>query len=234
MTDKKQIAFVLYDGLTMLDMIGPLQVFTGIGDPYQAVVVAETTEPMDVSGGIMKFAAPYTFDDVPNPIGIIVPGGGMPTIRAMANLRLRKYLLDNIDSAEFIGSVCTGSLILAAAGLLEGRNATTHWGYHPELEKFGAKYKRERWVEDGKIITAAGVSAGIDMALHLAAKLVGEQRARTIQLGIEYDPEPPFGRLDYTGVLEQAITPENFSDEQRELFKEALAEDPAVYERLMN
>lgn len=234
MTDKKKIAFVLYDGLTMLDIIGPLQVFTGIGDPYEPVVVAETTDPMDVSGGIMKFAAPYTFADIPNPYGIIVPGGGMPTIKAMANQRLRKYLLDNTESVEFMGSVCTGALILAAAGLLEGRAATTHWGYHPELEKFGATYKRERWVEDGKFITAAGVSAGIDMALHLVAKLVGEERAKLIQLGIEYDPEPPFGNLDYTGVLEQAVNPENFSEQQREMFKEALAEDPAVYEKLMS
>jgi transcriptional regulator GlxA family with amidase domain len=231
---EKKIAFVLYPGLTMLDMIGPLQVISGLGDPYEAVVVAETTDPMPVSGGLMSFAAPYTFDDIPHPFGIIVPGGGMPTIRAMANQRIRQYLLDNAEPAEFIGSVCTGALILAAAGLLEGRNATTHWGYHPELEQLGATFQRKRWVEDGKFITAAGVSAGIDMALHLASRLVGEERAKMIQLGIEYDPSPPFGGLDYDGVLEQAIHPKDFSDDQKQAFKEALTDDPAVYERLMS
>lgn len=234
MSEKKQIAFVLYEGLTMLDMIGPLQVLRTLGDPYEAVVVAEHTNPMPVDEGLMLFSAPYTFADIPHPVGIIVPGGGWPTIRAMANDAIRGYLLSNTESAEFIGSVCTGALILAAADLLEGRDATTHWGYQPELEKFGATYKRERWVEDGKFITAAGVSAGIDMALHLAARLVGEERARQIQLGIEYDPQPPLGGLDYAGVEDAIQKPEDWTVETKGRFREALANRPEIYDRLMS
>ena len=234
MSDQKQIAFVLYEGLTMLDMIGPLQVLRSLGGAYSAVVVAEHTDPMPVDGGVMQFSATHTFVDVPNPAGIIVPGGGLPTIRAMANDAIRNYLLANEKSAEFIGSVCTGALILAAAGLLEGRKATTHWGYQPELEKLGATYKRERWVEDGKFITAAGVSAGIDMALYLAARLVGEDRARQIQLGIEYDPQPPFGGLDYAGVENAIQSPKDWPEDTRNRMKEALVNHPEIYERLIS
>jgi transcriptional regulator GlxA family with amidase domain len=93
-----------------------------------------------------------------------------------------------------VGSVCTGALILAAAGLLAGRQATTHWASHRLLERLGARYLPERWVEDGKFITSAGVSAGIDMALALTARLTDEPTARMVQLAIEYDPHPPFRR----------------------------------------
>lgn len=233
MAEEKIIAFVLYEGLTMLDLIGPLQVCNGLGAPYKPLVVAEHTNPMPVSGGVMQFSATHTFAEVPHPFGIIVPGGGMPTIRAMANDAIRNYLLENVDSAEFIGSVCTGALILAAAGLLEGRNATTHWGYQPELEKLGATYRRERWVEDGKFITAAGVSAGIDMALALAQRLVGDEQAASIQLGIEYDPCPPLGALDYSKTEGQVIPPSQWSDEQKTMMQEALANRPEIYDRLM-
>ena len=229
----KTIAFVLYPGLTMLDLIGPLQVFTAVQEPYQTVVVGEHTNPMPVNNNIIQFSATHTFADVPSPAGIIMPGGGMPTIRAMANRAIREYLLANADSTEFIGSVCTGSLILAAAGLLEGRRATTHWGYAPELEAFGATYVPERWVEDGKFITAAGVSAGIDMGLALLGRLFGEDHAKSVQLGLEYDPEPPFGPIDWTGVRERVIPPSKFNEQQRQAFKDALAEMPELYDRLM-
>lgn len=231
--EKKIIAFVMYPGLTALDLIGPLSALSGLGDPYQSIVVGETTEAVPVQGGTIKFGAVKTFDEVPNPFGIIVPGGGMPTVRAMANARIHKYLKSNVDSAEFIGSVCTGALILAAAGLLEGRKATTHWGWRPELEKFGATYVKQRWVEDGKYITAAGVSAGIDMGLYLASRLKDEKTARLIQRGIEYDPEPPFGGIDWTGTEELIIDPKDFQDDQRQAFQEALAEMPEIFERLM-
>ena len=96
--------------------------------------------------------------------------------------------------------MCTGALVLAATGLLEGRRATTHWAYAAELEKLGARYARERFVEDGKFVTSAGVSAGIDMALFLAARLTDRATAERIQLGIEYDPHPPFGGIDWAKV----------------------------------
>jgi transcriptional regulator GlxA family with amidase domain len=104
------------------------------------------------------------------------------------------------ETAEVVGSVCTGALILASVGLLEGRQATTHWAFYKVLEQFGAKYVRERWVEDGKFICSAGVSAGIDMALQLAARLTDERKAREVQYRLGYDPHPPFGGIDYEHI----------------------------------
>jgi hypothetical protein len=118
----------------------------------------------------------------------------------MGNERLQAYLRSVAPGAEIVGSVCTGALVLGAAGLLEGRRATTHWAYAEELERLGARYVRERYVEDGKVVTGAGVSAGIDMALALAARLTDRATAERIQLGIEYDPHPPFGGIDWDGV----------------------------------
>jgi transcriptional regulator GlxA family with amidase domain len=229
----KTIAFVIYEGLTPLDFIGPLSALGHLGDPYKAVVVAEHTNPMNVESGILKFSATHTFEEVPNPYVIVVPGGGTPTIRAMANPAITDYIKKWADSAEYVTSVCTGALILAATGLLEGRKATTHWGYRPELEKLGVTYLKQRWVEDGKFITAAGVSAGIDMGLFLASRLTSEARAKEIQRGMEYDPEPPFGRIDWTGADELITDPSAYSDEQKQTFKDALAGRPDLYERIM-
>jgi transcriptional regulator GlxA family with amidase domain len=106
-----------------------------------------------------------------------------------------------------VGSVCTGALVLAAAGLLEGRPATTHWAYHRLLERLGATYLPQRWLEDGKFITSAGVSAGIDMALALVARLTDEPTARRVQVAIEYDPHPPFGGIDWGQVNRDIYEP---------------------------
>jgi transcriptional regulator GlxA family with amidase domain len=138
-----------------------------------------------------------TFEEVPQPIAFIVPVGVMPTIRAMSNEAIRSYVR---TAAEVVGSVCTGALILGSVGLLEGRKATTHWAFCKVLEEFGAKYARKRWVEDGKFICSAGVSAGIDMALQLSARLTNEQKAREVQYLPGYDPEPPFGGIDYEHI----------------------------------
>jgi len=127
-------------------------------------VVAERIEPT-ATDGPLTVTADHTLGDVPDPEVVIVPGGGAPTIKAMGNQVIREYLRHAADTVPVIGSVCTGALVLAAAGLLEGRQATTHWAYHRLLERLGATYLPQRWVEDGKFITSAGVSAGIDMAL---------------------------------------------------------------------
>jgi transcriptional regulator GlxA family with amidase domain len=118
----------------------------------------------------------------------------------MSNQAIRDYVRSAAETAEVVGSVCTGALILASVGLLEGRQATTHWACYKVLESFGAKYQRERWVEDGKFITSAGVSAGIDMGLQLAARLTDEATARQAQLWLDYEPQPPFGGVDYDDV----------------------------------
>jgi transcriptional regulator GlxA family with amidase domain len=196
--EPKTIAFVLYPGITLLDMVGPLQVFSvlqGFNDQYRPVVVAERIEPMPTDTPLTVIAD-KSFDDVPDPTVVLVPGGGAPTIKAMGDRAIRDYLRRAAESSELVGSVCTGAMVLAAAGLLQGRNATTHWSHHRLLERLGATYLPERWVEDGRIIT----SAGIDMALALVARLTDEPTARMVQLWIEYDPHPPFGGIDWSQV----------------------------------
>jgi transcriptional regulator GlxA family with amidase domain len=198
----KTIAVVLYPGLTALDLIGPLQVLTALerfAPQYRTVVVGARVEPMDTDIHV-PMVPDRTFDAVPHPYALVVPGGRMATIRAMSDPVIREYVGTAAESAEIVASVCTGSLILAAVGLLEGRQATTNWFYQKVLASFGAKYLPRRWVEDGKFIMSAGVSAGIDMGLYLASRLTDEDTARRVQLAIEYDPEPPFGRIDWAHV----------------------------------
>ena len=201
---EKTIAFVLYPELTVFDLVGPLQVLTAlstIAPEYQTVVVGERAEPMDTDiPGEMKMIPNNTLEEVPHPFAFIVPGGVMPTVRAMSNEAIRSYVRKAAETAEVVGSVCTGALILASVDLLEGRQATTHWAFYKVLEQFGAKYVRKRWVEDGKFICSAGVSAGIDMALQLAARLTDEQTAREVQYRLGYDPEPLFGGIDYEHI----------------------------------
>jgi transcriptional regulator GlxA family with amidase domain len=193
---EKVIALVLFPDITLLDLVGPLQVLKSLPAPYRTVVVGERKEPMATDVGL-ALTPERTFDEVPRPFAIVVPGGP-GSVAAMGNEAVQGYLRSAAPRAEVVSSVCTGALVLAATGLLEGRRATTHWAYARELEKLGAHYARERWVEDGKFITAGGVSAGIDMAIALAARLTDRATAQRIQLGIEYDPQPPFdaGALD--------------------------------------
>jgi transcriptional regulator GlxA family with amidase domain len=202
--NEKTIAFVLYPGLTVFDLTGPLQVFTAlsrIAPEYRTVVLAERLKPTatDIPGAL-KVLPNATFAEVPHPFAFIVPGGAGPTLRALHNEAIRAYVRSAAETAEVVGSVCTGALILASVGLLEGRRATTHWAFYKVLEQFGATYVRQRWVEDGKFISSAGVSAGIDMALQLAARLTDEHTAREVQFQLGYDPDPPFGGIDYDHI----------------------------------
>jgi transcriptional regulator GlxA family with amidase domain len=200
--DERQIAFVLYPGLTVLDLVGPLQVLTmlaRLAPGYRPVVVGARREPVRTDVGV-PMVPDRTFADVPHPAIVVVPGGGLPTIRAMSDPTVRAYVRSAAASAEYVTSVCTGSLILGAAGLLEGRDATTNWFYSGVLEDLGAAYRRRRWVEDGNLLMSAGVSAGIDMALLLAARLTDEATARRVQLALDYDPQPPHGGIDYDHV----------------------------------
>ncbi|MEV0972201.1 DJ-1/PfpI family protein [Microtetraspora glauca] len=198
----KTIAFVLYPGLTVLDVVGPLQVVTGLSqlDPrYRVVVLAEGTAPLP-SDTPLGLVASHTFDEIPEPDVLIVPGGMEGTMAALADDTFLERIRRAAVGADLVASVCTGSLLLGAAGLLEGRRATGHWSMRHLLERFGAVPVAERWVEDGRIITAAGVAAGIDMALALVERLTGEETARMVQLWIEYDPQPPLGGIDWDGV----------------------------------
>ena len=199
---ERTIAVVLYPGLTALDMIGPFQVLKELerlAPHYRTVVVGERAEPMDTDVHV-RMIPERTFAEVRHPYAIVVPGGRIATIRAMSDPVMREYVRTAAASAEIVASVCTGSLILASVGLLEGRRATTNWFFDKILERFGARYLRRRWVEDGKFITSAGVSAGIDMGLYLASRLTDEATARRVQLALDYDPQPPFGRIDWAHV----------------------------------
>lgn len=205
----KHIAFVVYPGLTLLDLAGPLQVLSSMCErhrEYSVAVVSKDGSPIDVDVP-MKIVPGATFKDIPEPAVVVVPGGETPTIRAMGDDALLYYLKRASSSAQFVCSVCTGSLILAAAGLLNGRQATTHWGCHKILDALGAKYVKKRWVQDDKYLTSAGVSAGIDMALYLVSKLTNESMALNVQLGIEYEPEPPFGGIAWAAVNRDILTP---------------------------
>jgi transcriptional regulator GlxA family with amidase domain len=207
--DTKTIAFVLYPGLTPLDLIGPLQVLSALPriDPtFEVAVVGETTDVLPTDA-VVQLAASHTFDQVPNPFAIVVPGGGQPALAACGNQRLIDYVVAADATAEIVMSICTGAIILASAGLLDDRPATTHWAYVDILEGLGAKYLHQRWVEDGKYLTTAGVSAGIDGGLYLAARLVGEEAARLIQRGLEYEPQPPFGPIDWDSAIVESLRP---------------------------
>ena len=194
----KTVAFVAYPGLTPLDLVGPLQVLSALAEfhpDFEVAVVAQDTGPLPTDTPL-ALTASHTFEQVPDPYAIIVPGGREPTFRALTDQALLGYLRST--SPAVVASVCTGSLVLGAAGLLKGRAATTHWAFLNLLTEFDATPVSRRWVEDGPVLTAAGVSAGIDMGLHLTARLAGENVARAVQFGIEYDPEPPMGPLDWT------------------------------------
>jgi transcriptional regulator GlxA family with amidase domain len=183
-----QIAIVLYDRLTALDAIGPYQVL-GLMPGAEVVFVGERAGPVRNDISSLGLIADAGFAEVPSPDIVVVPGALDPPL---SDGPLREWLGAVDATTTWTTSVCTGSLILAAAGLLTGRTATTHWTAYDELTRLGATPTSNRVVFDGKYVTAAGVSAGIDMGLTLAGKIAGDDVARAIQLVIEYDPQPPY------------------------------------------
>jgi transcriptional regulator GlxA family with amidase domain len=192
----KTIACLVFPGLTALDLVGPLEVLNCLTPDYQALTVGERLEAMPCESQLC-ITPVCTFEDLPHPDILLIPGGDFAPFETMVNDRVMHYIQTAAESAERIVSVCSGSLILAAAGLLKNRNATTHWAAASVLEKWGVQYVKARWVEDGKFLTAAGVSAGIEMALYLAAQLTSEEKARLIQAGMEYNPQPPDWGIDW-------------------------------------
>jgi putative intracellular protease/amidase len=185
-----KIAIPLFDGFTALDAVGPYEVLSRLPGAEVAFVAAQAG-PKSADTGMLTLLAASTFDALPHPEVVVVPGG--PGTRALLESQpLLDWLRAAHECSTWTTSVCTGSLLLAAAGLLRGRQATGHWLELETLERFGAQPVAQRVVRDGKLLTAAGVSAGIDMGLQLAALIAGEQVAMAIQLAIEYDPQPPF------------------------------------------
>ena len=185
-----QIAIPLYDRFTALDAVGPYEVLSRLPEARVTFVAAEPG-PYRTDNGMLTMVAEASLDDLPTPEMLVVPGG-FGTRDAMHDERIVGWIREAHRTSQWTTSVCTGALLLGAAGVLDGLDATTHWLELETLRELGASPTARRVVEQGKVITAAGVSAGIDMGLVLMAKIAGEEFAQTIQLMIEYDPQPPY------------------------------------------
>jgi cyclohexyl-isocyanide hydratase len=182
------IAFLPFPGMTQLDMTGPAQFLSRLPET-RVDYVWKSQEPVPTDAGFAILPT-ATFANVPQPDLICVPGGiGVASV--MADEEAMAWLRSAGAQAQWVTSVCTGSLILGAAGLLSGYRATTHWAWHHLLREFGAEPVQARTVVDRNRITGGGVTAGIDFALRLIAEIAGEAMAKTLQLGFEYDPAPP-------------------------------------------
>lgn len=200
-----QIAIVLYPGFTALDFIGPYEVLRNVAGAEVRFVWHEPG-PITADSGVLVVGATHSFDETPTPDVILVPGG-MSTFEHARDEKVLEWVRRVHQTATWTTSVCSGSLILAAAGVLDGKRATSHWMVVSMLRTFGVTpVNDERIVRDGQTVTAAGVSAGIDLGLWLASQLVGEAQAKAIQLAIEYDPQPPFdsGHVSKASVVTKA------------------------------
>jgi transcriptional regulator GlxA family with amidase domain len=185
-----QTAFLLYDRFTALDVVGPYEVLASVPSA-ETVLVAERAGPVRNDRDTLAISAECSLDEVSAPDIVVVPGG-LGTRLLLEHEPLLGWLRRVHERTAWTTSVCTGSLLLAAAGLLKDAPATTHWVMRETLSSLGAVPVADRVVEHGNIITAAGVSAGIDLALQLVQRIHGDEAAKAVQLGIEYDPEPPF------------------------------------------
>jgi transcriptional regulator GlxA family with amidase domain len=213
-----QIAYLLYERFTALDITGPHDVFNSVPG-NDAIFVAEQAGPVRNESNTLSLVADASLAEVTSPDIVVVPGG-FGNRMLLEHEPLHAWIRDVHETSTWTTSVCTGALLLAAAGLLDGAPATTHWLAREQLAELGAKPVPDRVVEHGKIVTAAGVSSGIDMALHLVKTINGPEVAQAVQLGIEYDPQPP---LD-AGSPEKA--PPEIVELVRTVFEAREAEQP--------
>jgi putative intracellular protease/amidase len=185
-----EISVLLYDNFTALDCIGPYELLSRLPGA-RLRFVAKTAGPVTTDTGMLTVLAEAAIADVAKPDVLLIPGGPGDEA-ALADKEIVDWVARVHETTRWTTSVCTGSLILGAAGILRGLEATTHWASVARLESFGARYTEKRVVREGKVITGAGVSAGIDMGLALVAAEAGDDFAKALQLAIEYDPQPPF------------------------------------------
>ncbi|KIX49682.1 dimethylglycine dehydrogenase [Burkholderia pseudomallei] len=217
-----EVGLLLFPQVQQLDLTGPHDVFASL--PGVTVrLVWKTREPVASSSGLV-LAPNATFDDCP-PLDVICVPGGIGVADLMEDADTLAFLRRHAAHARYVSSVCTGALVLGAAGLLRGRRATTHWAFHSLLAPFGATPVRERVVRDGNLVTGGGVTAGIDFALTLAAELVGEDDAQAVQLQLEYAPAPPFAAGDPN------TAPARIVERMRERSKPVLARREQVVAR---
>jgi cyclohexyl-isocyanide hydratase len=188
----EEIAMLIYPGMTALDLVGPQQVF-GYMMATKVHLVWKNKSPVITDTGI-AITPTMTFAECPDIVDILfLPGGGRETVQLMEDSDVLEFLASRGKKAKLVTSVCSGALVLGAAGLLKGYKATTHWSVHDVLPLLGATPVKSRVVEDRNRITAGGITSGIDFGLRIAARLRGDDFARALELNLEYDPQPPFG-----------------------------------------
>ena len=185
------IVIYLYNGLTVLDAVGPYEVLSRLPDANVRFVARE--KGLIVSDThFLKLVAEYDISEIQSADILVIPGSVIGFIRESKDASVLNWIQQIHQTTTWTTSVCSGSVILATAGILNGKKATSHWGTLAMLSDYGAIPTSERYIQEGKIITAQGVSAGIDMALFLVSQIVGVEKAKAYQLFIEYDPNPPF------------------------------------------
>lgn len=194
----RTIGLVIFEDAEELDWVGPLEVLaSACKDGDRLVTVAESAGPIRGAKG-MQVLPDHTFDDCP-PLDVVLVPGGRGTRHEMSNPAMLSFVSQQAERAEWTTSVCTGSFVLNGAGLLKGRTVTTHWASIDELQRIDPELdidREARWVVDGNVVTAAGVSAGIDMALWLVGQLYDVEHARAVQGWIQYDPAPPYQEVE--------------------------------------
>lgn len=200
-----QVVILLYDGMTALDAIGPYEVLQAPGLKTDVRFVATERGIKRTDFGKLRLTADYSLDETPRPDILLIPGTPYPQA-VMGDPKVIEWIRQAHKTTKWTTSVCTGALALAAAGVLQGLQATTHWLALDALKQFGAIPTKERVVRQGKVFTAAGVSSGIDMALTLVAEEFGTEAAQLTQLLIEYDPQPPFNAGSPDKAPSQTVT----------------------------
>jgi cyclohexyl-isocyanide hydratase len=184
------VGFVIFPDLTQLDFTGPQQVLARL--PQSAMhIVAKSVAPVPSDSGL-SLVPTHTFENCPRLDLICIPGGNSGVVEAMSDTDTIQFIREQASTAKYVTSVCTGAFLLGVAGLLKGRRATTHWAFTELLPLVGATHEKARIVKDGNVITAGGVTSGIDFGLSVMAEIAGDTVAQAVQLGIEYDPDPPF------------------------------------------
>jgi len=202
--NRMKIVIYIYNGMTMLDAIGPYEVLRNIRNA-EVYFVAEKKGEIKADSDFVHLNAKYEINEIENADILLIPGSTIAFVREMKNNKLLTWIKKINKTTKWTTSVCSGSLILAATGLLKGKEATSHWKSINLLKEFGAIPKNERIVRQGKYISAAGVSAGIDMALYLSNEIVGEIETKAIQLLIEYDPNPIYNSGSISKATSEVI-----------------------------
>jgi cyclohexyl-isocyanide hydratase len=221
------VGFVIFPDLTQLDFMGPLQVLSRL--PQSAThIIAKSAAPVPSDCGL-GLVPTHTFANCPPLDLICIPGGSEGVAGIINDRETIEFVRQQAGVAKYVTSVCTGTFVLGVAGLLKGRRATTHWAYADLLPLVGATHEKARVVKDGNVITAGGVTAGIDFGLSVIAEIAGESTARKIQLGIEYDPAPPFdsGHPDRAPILKSELMSARY-DKFRAMYR-ALIEQAAGF-----